>query len=336
MIVNYRTPDLTVNCLAALARERDRVPLLDAIVVDGGSDDGSAERLTSQLAAPEFVEWTKFVSLGFNGGFGWANNQAIRRAMTRPHPPEYIYLVNPDAEIEPGALVSLVETLRVHPEAASAGSRLIAPDGRLLGSAFRFPTIRHEFLRGANTPLLEQLSRTPSLVVEADHGVTADWVTGASVLFRTEALRQCGLFDEGFFLYFEEVELMHRLASAGWSARFVPESRVRHVGGAATGVADGVSAQRRLPDYWFRSRRRYFALAYGPRAAKISGIAWTVGYALWRLRELAGLGRNSAHAPDELADLKRTGIAPSPFDHQPAIGRWDGPLDEPPAWVVNG
>ncbi len=334
VIVNYRTPDLTMGCLAALAREREALPSLDAIVVDGGSGDGSADRLAPALAAPEWARWTQFVPLAINGGFGWANNQAIRRALRRPNPPEFIYLVNPDAEIESGALVRLVEALRASPQAGSAGSQLIAPDGRLLGSAFRFPTIRREFLRGANTPLLERLTRTPPLVVDGSQEVAADWVTGASVLFRSEALRACGLFDEGFFLYFEEVELMHRLARGGWGSRFVPDSRVRHVGGASTGVADGVSAQRRLPDYWFRSRRRFFTRAYGSGAARLSGLAWRAGFAIWRLREMAGFGRMSAHAPGELADLKRNGFKPLGLDLEEAVGRWDGPIDQPPAWMT--
>ncbi|MDP1025583.1 glycosyltransferase family 2 protein [Sphingomonas sp. KR1UV-12] len=335
VIVNYGTAELTLNCLAALSREREMLPNLDVIVVDGGSVDGSADRLAAALVAEDLASWTGLVAMQFNGGFGWANNQAIRRALSRSKPPEFIYIVNPDAQIEPGALVKLVEALNGQPCAASAGSRLVTPDGQLLGSAFRFLTVRREFLRGANTPLIEKLIGAPSLVIDGEEEVAAEWVTGASVLLRAEALRQCGLFDEGFFLYFEEVELMHRLARGGWGARYVPESRVRHIGGASTGVADGVSAQRRLPDYWFRSRRRFFALAYGPSAARLSALAWIAGYAIWRLRQFAGMGRASAHAPGEFADLRRNGLGPTPFDHYPAIGRWDGPWDEPPAWVAH-
>lgn len=333
VIVNYRTPDLTIACLDALSREREVLPGLDAIVVDGGSADGSAERLALALADPAYAGWVGLVPLGFNGGFGWANNQAIRRALGRESPPDFVYLLNPDAAVEPGALVRLVETLDRHPDAASAGSQLVDGEDRLLGSAFRFPTIMREFLRGANTPLLERLTRTPSLVVGGAVPVEADWVTGASVLLRSAALRQVGLFDEGFFLYFEEVELMHRLTRAGWKARFVPDSRVRHVGGASTGVTDGASAQRRLPDYWFRSRRRFFARTHGQAAARASALAWMAGFAIWRMREMLGLGRMSAHAPGEMADLRRNGIGPVPLDRQAAIGRWDDPLDRPPAWA---
>ncbi len=335
IIVNYRTPDMAMACLAALAEERALVPGLTAILVDGGSGDGSAERLATDLAASPHAGWTSLLPLPFNGGFAWSNNQAIRRALQRSDPADYVYLINPDAMIEPGAVARLLTVLRETPQAASAGSLLITPDGRAVGSAFRFPTIVGEFLRGANTPALERLLRATPLLIEADRPGAAEWVTGASVMFRAEALRRCGLFDEGFFLYFEEVELMHRLHRAGWEAWHVPASRVRHIGGAATGVVDGASAQARLPDYWFRSRRRFYARVYGPAGARLSAAAWLAGFAIWRLRELAGLGRRSAHAPSEWRDLLRNGTTPVALDRRAAVARWDDPLDQLPAWATS-
>ncbi len=334
VIVNYRTADLSLACLAALAGERAALPGLRAILVDGGSGDGSAEWLAGAVREPALAEWVTFLPLAINGGFGWANNQAIRRALADAAPPDHIFLLNPDAEVEPGALARLVAALEARPDAGSAGSLLLDHDDRRLGSAFRFPTVAREFARGAGTPLIDRLLRIPPMIVDApdDRIVEADWVTGASVLLRAAALRACGLFDEGFFLYFEEVELMHRLHAAGWRALFVPASRVRHIGGAATGVVDGASTQRRLPDYWFRSRRRFFARAYGPARARASALAWLAGFGIWRLRELAGLGRNSAHAPGEWRDLLRNGLGAVGFDRQAAIGRWDEPVDRPPAW----
>lgn len=333
IIVNYRTPDLSLQCLDALAGERAQLPGLSVIMVDGGSGDGSAERLAAALATSPHRNWVTLLPLGFNGGFGWANNQGIRRALQQPDPASFVYLVNPDAIIEPGALVALVAAIRAEPKAASAGSQLLATQGWRVGSAFAFPTVASEFFRGANTPLLERLAGRKPSVLETDELGEAEWVTGASVLFRAEALRECGLFDEGFFLYFEEVELMHRLAAAGWKALHVPASRVHHVGGAATGVVDGSSEKARLPDYWFQSRRRYFTRTRGAVGARLSALAWIAGYGIWRVRELVGLGRMSAHAPREFRDLVRNGIGPIALDREAAIPRWDGPLDEMPAWA---
>ena len=205
---------------------------------------------------------------------------------------------------------------------------------RALGSAFRFPTVRGEFLRGAGTPALGRLLRAPIPLVTApgDRPVEADWVTGASVLMRAETLRQVGLFDEGFFLYFEEVELMHRFHRAGWRALHVPASRVVHAGGASTGVKNGASAQRALPDYWFRSRRRFFARAYGPSAARASGLAWIAGKAVWDFRCRIGLGRAHAHAPGEREALIRNGLSASDTDRRSAVAAWDSAAGRLPAW----
>src|SRR5258708_8560018 len=103
VIVNYRTPKLTMRCVAALKAERALLPCLRVIVVDGGSDDGSAIELASGLAQDDYSDWVSFVPLAINGGFGWANNQAILMLAREDGPPEFIHLLNPDAEITAGA-----------------------------------------------------------------------------------------------------------------------------------------------------------------------------------------------------------------------------------------
>lgn len=337
IIVNYRTPELTLRSVAALRQARRDFAQLDVIVVDGGSGDGSDAVLRAGIAREGDADWVTLLPLTRNGGFGWANNQAIMRALRRETPPDFVYLVNPDAVVAPGALAALTDALVADPKAAAAGSRLFDEDGRAMGAAFRFPTAAREFFRGANTPALERALGVAPLMVEAEGDpVAVDWVTGASVLFRAEALRKVGLFDTGFFLYFEEVELMHRLRRAGWRVLHVPAAQVAHIGGAATGVVDGASEQPRLPDYWFRSRRRFYALTQGGMPARLSGLAWLAGHGVWRLRALAGLGRRVAHAPGEWRDLLRNGLAPVALDRRAAVARWDDPLDLPPAWQDEG
>ena len=260
--VNFRTPALTKRCIAALAKERERLPGLRAVVVDGGSGDGSAEDLAEALAHPDFADWVEFLPLPINGGFGWANNQAILTLARKDQPPDYIHVLNPDTEVMPGAVSALVEELRSNLDCGAAGSRLVDGDGRTVGSAFRFPSPGRELIGNARSEKLGRLLGIGSVVVWPTQSVVVDWVTGASVMFRSAALRQCGLFDDGFFLYFEEVELMHRMRRFGWTVRHVPESKVVHLEGAATGISEAAAA-RPLPDYWYQSRRRYFAVTGG-------------------------------------------------------------------------
>ena len=100
--LNYRTPGLTRRCLAALAKERDRLPRLRAVVVDGGSGDGSAEELAEVLGQPDYADWVEFLALPINGGYGWANNQAILSLARTPNPPEFVHILNPDTEVRKG------------------------------------------------------------------------------------------------------------------------------------------------------------------------------------------------------------------------------------------
>jgi N-acetylglucosaminyl-diphospho-decaprenol L-rhamnosyltransferase len=336
IVVNYRTPDLALACIGALEVVRQSVPNLRCILVDGGSGDGSSDTIARGLEASESKTWVQLLSLEFNGGFGWANNQAIRHFVQSISLPKYIYLVNPDATVERNAVQTLVEAMEANPHAAAAGSALVDMCGRQLGSAFRFPTIASEFFRAAGTPALERLFGQPPFMINSSETRSVDWVSGASVIFRTNALCECGLFDEGFFLYFEEVELMNRLNRAGWQTLYVPSSIVRHIGGAATGVADGASPARRLPAYWFASRRRFFTLLYGRRVAFTASLAWIAGLVFWRLRQAIGLGRASAHAPGELGDLIRTGLLSNRSDQHEAIGLWSDPPDQYPAWALRG
>lgn len=306
------------------------------MVVDGGSADGSSDKIATWIEERGTADWIELLPLAVNGGFGWANNQAIQRLMRRDDPPHFIHMLNPDTEIEPGAVKALADYLRTHPRVAAVGSQLLDYDGSLASSAFNFPSIRSEFARGAGTQFLERLFKIPSISIEPGEAIEVDWVTGGSVMFRVEALGQVGLFDEGFFLYNEEVELMWRLRKAGWSVATEPRSRVRHVGGAATGVSDrksDVRVQPRWPSYLFRSRSRYFGLTRGPIGAAAAHAAWFAGHLVWRARRLFGfpIGKPIDHEVRDHWALGR----PRGHDFRPVRIALDGEPSDRPAWMVN-
>ncbi|NIJ08877.1 hypothetical protein FHS31_002501 [Sphingomonas vulcanisoli] len=333
VIVNYRTSDLALRALASLEAERAREPDLEVIIVDGGSGDGSADRLRAGLSDPRYEGWASLLPLEINGGFGWANNQAMLRLLQADEPPDYIHLLNPDTEIAPGAVSYLADTLDDCPKCGAVGSLLLEPDGSASGSAFTFPTIRRELARGAKLAPFDWLLGVAPFQAEQPAG-DVDWVTGASVMFRARALRQAGLFDTGFFLYFEEVELMARLRRVGWSIRHNPASRVSHVGGAATGVNGSrpVSGRPALPVYWYESRRRYFTRRHGRTVALIASLTWLIGHASLILRRWLGSGR---HHPLVLHDgrrLIRYGLIPKGAAR--AVPKWSDAPGTPPAWMA--
>jgi hypothetical protein len=338
IIVNYRTPKLTMKCLQSLEQEQSSFRKLEAMVVDGGSGDGSAEELAAWIGRPEYRDWVDLLALDLNGGYGWANNEAMRALGKKAEQPDYIQVLNPDTEVESGAVKVLAEYLDNNPRVAAVGSQLFEPDGSKAGSAFNFPTLRGELARGARTGLFDRLLNVPPIAVTPRAATAVDWVTGASVMFRTEALRQVGLFDEGFFLYHEEIELMWRLRRARWAIAFEPRSRVRHVGGAATGVRSIAAPTQlgpRKPAYWYRSRTRMFALIGGRSLAAGAFMTWLIGHLIWRTRRALGFAPGTQRIDHELRDHLRLAF-PRAADAQNAVGSWDAEPGARPAWMLRG
>ena len=338
IVVNYQTPDFTMRCLASLAREKRLVPGMTVVVVDGGSGDGSAEALSKAIGQRVYRDWVSFIPLRVNGGFGWANNQAIAWLLKQSAPPQFVHLLNPDTEIEEGAVALLVNYLLGDPAAAAVGSQLLEPDGSLTGSAFSFPTLRGELSRGARTGLIDSLLKVPPISISASAPREVDWATGASVMFRVEALKQVGLFDEGFFLYHEEIELMWRLRRASWTIAFEPRSRVRHVGGGSTGVHSRKTEGRvapRKPKYWYRSRTRFFALTRGTGVAAMAYLMWLTGYPIWAIRRLLGLAPGAKPFSHQLRDHLIYAL-PRGSDAVAAVRAWNDERSALPAWMERG
>ena len=335
VIVNYRTPDMVIACLERLDKERVLLPSIQVSVVDNASGDDSVAILSEKLGEPHFAEWVQFLPLPLNGGFGWGNNEAILRLLASDMPPEAILLLNPDTMIEPGAVAALVRDMEGRPDAAAIGSQLVNQDGTLAGSAFRFPSISREFLRGLAIAKIGRLLGIAPVLVPLGEAGPVDWVTGASVLIRTQALHDAGLFDSGFFLYFEEVELMHRFAVHGWKCYHCPESRVVHFAGASTGIVDGqLEGKRAPPDYVFHSRHRYFALTRGRISAWLADAAWLAGDFCARVIAMLGLKRRAIENGAERNALLRIGLGARRKDVYPAITSTTGMPGQPPSWMT--
>lgn len=305
IVVNYRTPDLAKRCINALFAQQHEQFDLRAVLVDGYSNDESSSQL-SEFCDRHSSGAINFLPLQINGGFGWANNQVILNELYGADPPDFIYLLNPDAVVTPQALPRLVDILAAHPEAGAAGSMLIDEAGQPLGGGHQFPSVASEFARGSKTAFLARCLGVES-VTFSHTSRECDWVTGASVLFRTAALAQCGPFDDGFFLYFEDTELMWRLRRNGWSIWHEPASVVEHVGGAATGIGTHHKGRKipARPRYWYQARQRYLSLTLGPALGFLATAAWLAGVGLWKIRQALGLAREHREVENEVTDTLR-------------------------------
>ncbi len=276
IVVSYETADLLAACLESVRAAAAEGVSVETFVVDNASRDGSPE-----LVEREFPE-VRLVRHGWNAGFAAGCNVGLALARGR-----HVLLLNPDAELLPGALATLVAHLDEHPQVGYCGPRLEDAAGRTQPSARRFPTVFSSAWAMLGGPQRRPGSRH-TVDLHAAHGyerdLRADWLSGACLLVRREAIDDVGPLDDGFFLYFEELDWCRRMADAGWEGAWVAGATARHVGGASVGrepaglgaaaaqgptaVAGDVADAARpfdgnAPVHWVRSSRRYLRRHHG-------------------------------------------------------------------------
>ncbi len=285
VILNWRTPDMTLKSAEAALREMQGIPGA-LTIVDNDSGDGSFEKLTAEVAARGWRTGqtpVRVIQSGHNGGFGAGNNVGIRAGLPDGARPDYVYILNSDAFPDAGAIRALYDHLNAHPDTGFAGSFIHGDDGTPHRTAFRFPSILSEFEASVRFGPVSRLLRRHIVAQPLPQtNISVDWLAGASIMMRQDVLDEIGLFDETFFLYFVETELCHSLAVAGYAADYVRESRVTHIGSVSTGMRNWA----RMPDYWFDSRLYYFTKTHGRAYAIFATLSLIFGSILWRLRLL--------------------------------------------------
>ncbi len=303
VIVNYRTGPFVVESLRALAPEVQACPGTEVLVVDNCSGDDSVPVIEAAIDAEGWSGWVRLMRSGVNGGFSYGNNCAIRPALASSRPPDYVWLLNPDTEVRPGALRRLLDFLQSHPRAGIAGSSFEIANGALWPHAFRFPSIWSELASGLRLSLVDALLKRRTVMMRmGDRDEQVDWLPGSSMLVRRAVFQDVGLMDEGYFLYFEETDFCLRAAKAGWECWYVPGSRVMHIAGQSTGVTGDHAAVKRRPGYWFESRRRYWITHHGWSGAAAVDLVWLLAHGLWRARN-ALQRKPSPYPPHYLRDF---------------------------------
>jgi len=304
-LVNYCTRDLTIDCLRSLDREIAEFPGSSVLVADNASPDGSGAEIARAIEDNGWSSWAKVLALSRNGGFSYGNNAVVREQIALASPPAYIWLLNTDTVVRPGGLRALVDFLEANPRAGIAGSRLEHPDGERQASAFRFHSIGGEFESSAQLGIVSRLLGLWSIAPELTDAVTRfDWLSGASMLIRTDLFGELGLMDEGYFLYYEETDFCLRAHKKGWTSWYVPQSRIIHLVGKSTGVTNISARTRRRASYWFESRRRYFIKNHGVGYAIVADFALATGTLLSMLRNLV-TRRRGGNPEKFLRDLAR-------------------------------
>jgi N-acetylglucosaminyl-diphospho-decaprenol L-rhamnosyltransferase len=329
VILCYKVPDLTIDCLRSLAPEVERSPGTRVTVCENGTGGDSFERLRRAIDTHGWGSWCDLTFVTPNRGFCAGNNLVIRPALESDDPPEYVLLLNADTLVQPGALEALVAFMDAHPEAGIAGGQLLSPQREVQASPFRFQGVITELDRGLRLGIVSKLlSPWAAVPPTPASACRADWVSGANMILRRTMLEQVGLLDEGLYTYFDDIDLCLRAHRAGWQTWFVPESRVIHLEGASTEIVRRVVKRR--PDYWFQSRRRFFLKNHGAVYTALADAAFLAGFALWRLRRR--IQRRPDHDPPHmLADalrhsVFRTGFALRDVEN-PAMPRASAPAE---------
>ncbi len=228
ILVNYKTPELTRRALLALFNSS--VQPAEVILVDNNSQDNTIELVRQEFSQVKIIANTE------NLGFAKANNQAIRQFSAQP----YVWLLNSDTETGEKSLEQLFGFMEAHPKVGALGPQLVYPTRELQATGGYFPSPSNVFTYLIPfTVLLPKFIRRKlkSLVIFPqplpDAGRDIEYVTGAALLLRKEALIQVGLLSEDYFMYFEETDLCLRLKRAGWEVKVINTDPVMHVYGGS-------------------------------------------------------------------------------------------------------
>jgi hypothetical protein len=280
VLVNYNTGADLEQALASIAGELGSRPW-EAIIIDNASSDGS------DAVAERFGPPARVIRNPENVGFGQGVNQGLA-ATTAP----IVLIMNPDCRLAAGALTTLEAELLSHATCAIVGPRILDPDGSEQGSARGDPDMLTGLFGRASRlrrllPWLPVSRRNVVLAAdeETDTSTVVEWVSGACMLARHDALAAARGFDPRYFMYWEDADLCRRLRSRGYHVRYVPRATaVHHVGRSSRTV--------RAPSIrWFHeSAYVYYATHVAPGAYNPK--RWLARLLLaarcwWRLRQSA-------------------------------------------------
>jgi len=307
VVVTYQsaaTVDLSMDYL----RRCKEAGVMDCVVVDNASTDGTPQRLQAYAA------WAELVCSPFNNGFGRGSNIGLARVRT-----EYTLFLNPDAVMAPAEVAKLVAFMDAHPDAGICGpSTLVGPTQEEATYQIVGRRITPLDVIRTNIPLLGP----KDLYNEVRPGMPefeTGWICGAVLLVRTAHVRSLGGFDPRFFLYWEEVDLCKRIEDSGQGVWMVPDALAWHMGGVSSAQVEG-RINGCIPSHFYQSRYYYFVKHHGRCAAVLAELVEWLGLSLqtWadRLR-----GRGAAR----IAPRRQTPLFSMPPTRWPGQGGADQP-----------
>ena len=251
IIVNYNTTELTRSCIQSVIKFTN-VPI-EIILIDNDSADRSIEQLADEF--PDLI----LILNQKNSGFGAANNMGIKRAKAN-----YLFFLNSDTLLISDAIDEFFKFMedKHHQHIACCGGSLISPIGTKQISYGNFPSIAELFASLGPGVFYKNYYRkylSSGVKVHENQPHPVDYISGADFFVRKSVLMEVGLFDEDFFLYFEETELAFRIRNKGYLSFMLPDVHIIHLeGGSHLNVQK--LEKKRIFDY---HRWLFFKKCYG-------------------------------------------------------------------------
>ncbi len=257
IIVSWNVRELLDRCLASLRAARPSMPAggerefcLEIIVVDSASDDGSVEMIRQNY--PEALALPQRENIGFTRG----NNIGLRQARG-----DFLLLLNPDTEVSPGALGIMLDFMQRHPRVGIVGPHTLNSDGSHQSTRRRFPTLMTGVFESTWLAAIAPASveRDYRMLDSADDAILeADWAQGSALMLRRQVVDDIGGLDEGFTMYWEELDYCRRAKSAGWQVFYHGGARITHHGGKSS---EQIGAFKQI--HFQTSKLRYFLKHHG-------------------------------------------------------------------------
>ena len=230
VIITHNSEQFIDGCLSSVQSQVVTDPF-EVIVVDNASEDGSRKLLVEKF------DHVTLIKHATNRGFAAANNDGIRAAAGK-----FVLLLNVDTIVTQGAFQTMVSYLKGNAKVAALGPKIVNRDGSLQRTGVSFPSLWSVLTEVLFLDVLFPTSRFfgshRRLFDSPDSVQDVDYLQGSCLLLRKEALDECGMLDERFFMYFEENDLCRRMKHNGWVVRYIPDAVITHFGGGATGYYD--------------------------------------------------------------------------------------------------
>ncbi|WP_254678224.1 glycosyltransferase family 2 protein [Curtobacterium sp. SGAir0471] len=245
--VSYESVDVLPPFLASTATASAQA--VEVVVADNASTEAERLRTITEAAGARFLE------IGENRGYGAAANRAVA---TLDADVDWVLVSNPDVVLEPSALDRMIATAETDPTIGAVGPRLLEPTGEVYPSARLVPSLRTGLGHAVFANVWPGNPWTRRYRQEGDHSGRRDagWLSGACVLVRRDVYERLGGFDEGYFMYFEDVDLGWRIGRAGLRNVYEPEATATHIGGTATqGASDRMRRAHHESAYRFLARK---------------------------------------------------------------------------------